>query len=336
VKLGKRWLVALGAVLALVLTGCGDPDAGQDAEETEEASADLGLIEDGTLRVGSDINFAPFEFIEDGEEKGFDIDLMNEIAERLGLEVEYVNTSFDTIFTQLAAGEFDAIISAVTITDERKQTIAFSDPYFQANQALVTTKDSGIEGVDDLDGKDLGTQAGTTGLDYAKENFTDATIKEFQDAPAGFTALSAGQVDAMFIDVPVAVEQVSNDDDLVLVEEVSTNEEYGIGVQQDNEELLEAINEALAEIIADGTYAEIFETWFEGAEVPERFATTDETDEAEDADASGSASGVSEDETDASATGMGEDETEAETEAASPSATPTATTTTATPTEDQT
>lgn len=290
---GKRWLVALSAVFALILTGCGDPDAGQDAEETEEASADLGLIEDGTLRVGSDINFAPFEFIEDGEEKGFDVELMNEIAERLGLEVEYVNTSFDTIFTQLAAGEFDAIISAVTITDERKETIAFSDPYFLANQALVTTKDSGIEGVDDLDGKDVGTQAGTTGLDYAKENFTDATIKEFQDAPAGFTALSAGQVDAMFIDVPVAVEQVADNDDLVLVEEVSTNEEYGIGVQQDNEALQEAINETLAEIIADGTYAEIFETWFEGAEVPEGFAGSGE---GEDDAASGSASGVSEDE----------------------------------------
>jgi len=288
VKLGTRWLVALGAVLALLLTACGDPEAGQPGgEETEDTAADLGLVEDGTLRVGSDINFAPFEFIEDGEEKGFDVDLMNAIAERLGLEVEYVNTSFDTIFTQLAAGEFDAIVSAITITDERKQTIAFSDPYFQANQALVATKGSGIESVDDLDGKDLGTQAGTTGLDYAKEHFTGATIKEFQDAPAGFTALSAGQVDAMFIDVPVAVEQVKNNDDLALVEEVSTNEEYGIGVQQDSEALLEAINGALEEIIADGGYAEIFERWFAGAEVPERFTG---------ASASGSASGVTEDE----------------------------------------
>lgn len=279
VKLGMRWLVALGAVLALLLTACGDPEAGQPGgEETEDATADLGLIEDGTLRVGSDINFAPFEFIEDGEEKGFDVELMNEIAVRLDLEVEYVNTSFDTIFTQLAAGEFDAIVSAVTITDERKQTIAFSDPYFQANQALVATKDSGIEGVDDLDGKDLGTQAGTTGLDYAKEHFTGATIKEFQDAPAGFTALSAGQVDAMFIDVPVAVEQVKDNDDLALVEEVSTNEEYGIGVQQDNEALLKAIDGALEEIVADGTYAEIFERWFPGAEVPERFAGDAEGD----------------------------------------------------------
>lgn len=323
-KLGMRWLLALAAVMALLLSACGDPAAEEEPEgdETEAGADDLGLIEDGKLLVGSDINFAPFEFIEDGEEKGFDIDLMNEIAERLDLEVEYVNTGFDNIFTQLAGGEFDAIVSAITITDERKQTIAFSEPYFQANQALVTTKDSGIEGVGDLDGKDVGTQAGTTGLDYAKENFTDANIVEFPDAPAGFTAMAAGQVDAMFIDVPVAVEQVEGDDDFTLVEEVSTNELYGIGVQQDNEGLLEAINEALEEIIADGTYAEIFETWFPGAEVPEDFATGD------DASASGSASGVSEDETEAddeaTETETAEADDEAtETETASPSASPT-------------
>lgn len=300
-KLGMRWLLALAAVMALLLTACGDPAAEEEPEgdetQTEATGEDLGLIEDGTLRVGSDINFAPFEFIEDGEEKGFDIDLMNEIAERLGLEVEYVNTGFDNIFTQLAGGEFDAIISAITITDERKQTIAFTDPYFEANQALVTTADSGIESVEDLDGKDVGTQAGTTGLDYAKENFTDADIVEFPDAPAGFTAMAAGQVDAMFIDVPVAVEQVEGNDEFVLVEEVSTNELYGIGVQQDNDALLDAINEALAEIISDGTYDEIFETWFPGAEVSENIGGAGA--EEEDASGSGSASGVSEEETDA-------------------------------------
>lgn len=319
-KLGMRWMLALFAVMALLLTACGDPAADEEPEGDDtgtEADADLGLIEEGTLLVGSDINFAPFEFIEDGEEKGFDIDLMNEIAERLGLEVEYVNTGFDNIFTQLAGGEFDAIISAVTITEERKQTIAFTEPYFQANQALVTTADSGIEGVDDLDGKDVGTQAGTTGLDYARENFTGANIVEFPDAPAGFTAMAAGQIDAMFIDVPVAVEQVEGDEDFELVEEVSTNELYGIGVQQDNEALLEAINGALEEIIDDGTYAEIFETWFPGAEVPEDFAAGDAS-----GSASGSASGVSEDETEATETESAEaTETEPQddaTETASP------------------
>lgn len=276
-KPGTRWLLALTALLALVLAGCGEPaPRTEEADETEAPeTTDLGLIEDGTLRVGSDINFAPFEFIEDGQEKGFDVDLMNEIAERLGLEVEYVNTGFDNIFTQLAGGEFDAVISAVTITEERKQTIAFSRPYFQANQALVTTKDSGIEGVADLAGKDVGTQAGTTGLDYAKEHFTDAEIVEFPDAPAGFTAMAAGQVDAMFIDVPVAVEQVEGNDEFVLAEEVGTNEEYGIGVQQDNDALREAIDEALEDIIADGTYAEIYEQWFAGSEVPEAFRAED-------------------------------------------------------------
>jgi ABC-type amino acid transport substrate-binding protein len=273
--LRMRWLLALFAVLALALTACGEPEGEQVAEDDDlddvEQTEDFGLIEEGRLRVGSDMNFAPFEFIEDGEEKGFDVELMREIAQRLGFEVEFVNTSFDTIFTQLAGGQFDAIISAITITDERDQTIDFSEPYFAANQALVVREDSDIESVSDLAGKRVGVQAGTTGADYAQEHFTDATVVEFPDSPAGFTALASGQVDAMFIDIPVAAEQVERADDLVLADEVATNELYGIGVQEDNDALVGAINEQLEAIIADGTYAEFFERFFPGAPVPEQF-----------------------------------------------------------------
>lgn len=274
-KLGNRALLALFVVLALALSACGDDD-GDNGAVVDEG---LGLIEDGKLRVGSDINFAPFEFVEDGVEKGFDIELMDEIAKRLGVEAEYVNTSFDTIFTQLAGGEFDVIISAITITDERDETIDFSSPYFAANQALVVPKDSDITGVADLDGKDVGTQAGTTGLDYAKENFTGARVVEFPDAPAGFTAMAAGQLDAMFIDLPVAAEQVEGNADFMLAEEVDTNELYGIGLQEGNSALQEAINTHIADMITDGTYAAIYAKWFEG-DVPQQFrAAADDTSE---------------------------------------------------------
>jgi polar amino acid transport system substrate-binding protein len=244
---------------------------GSEAGGSEAASGDLGLAEEGTLVVGSDINFEPFEFVEDGENKGFDIELMNEIASRLGLEVEYVNTSFDTIFTQLAAGDFDAIISAITITEEREQTIAFSDPYFAANQAIAAPADSDIAGPEDLAGLDVGVQAGTTGLDYATENFTEATIQEFPTSDAAFTALGAGQIDAVFIDLPVVAAQAEADDAVVLAAEVDTDERYGIGVQQDNTALVEAINTQLEAIIADGTYEELYGNWFEG-DVPDEFA----------------------------------------------------------------
>lgn len=285
VKTSRRIVLALALVLALITAACGgdgggtteEPTAGGEATTAEETTApteaaqDLGLQQEGKIVVGSDIAFEPFEFIKDGEPAGFDIDLMDEIANRLDVDVEYVNASFDTIFTQLASGDFDAIISAITITEERQQTIAFSDPYFAANQALAVTEDSDITSVDDLGGKQVAVQAGTTGLDYANENFTDATIVEFPTSEAAFGALSSDQVDAVFIDLPVVGSQEESSGGAIkLAEEVDTGELYGIGVQQDNEGLVEAINEQLQAIIEDGTYEEIYNEWFEG-EVPEQF-----------------------------------------------------------------
>lgn len=298
-----RTLTALLAVLALAATACGgDTDDAADVvddavseadevledvasevdeaiEDTEEAveddgaaAGDLGLATEGQILVGSDIAFEPFESIVDGEPVGFDIDLMDEIASRIGLEVEYQNTPFDTIFTQLAGGAFDAIISAITITDERDETIDFSDPYFAANQALAVTEGSDITGTADLTGDSvLGVQAATTGADYALENFGDATIQEFPTSVDAFNALAAGQIDAVFIDLPVVGEQVEQGN-AVLAEEVDTGELYGIGVQEGNTALADAINGALEEIVADGTYAEIYSTWFEG-DVPAQFAS---------------------------------------------------------------
>lgn len=276
-RLRRHVLIALVMVLAMVMAACGEdePDAAPDPDPegegaTEETAEDLELDQAGQLLVGSDLDFAPFEFVEDGEVKGFDIDLVNEIASRLGLEVEYLNASFDTIFTQLAAGEFDAIVSAITITEDRRQMIEFSDPYFAANQALVVRADSDISGVADLADMDVGAQAGTTGLDYARENFTDARVVEFPSYPAAFTALEGEQLDAVIADLPVAAEQDERSDTIQIVEEIDTNELYGIGVPQESENLRAAINAALAEIIEDGTYEEIYGRWFEG-DVPEQF-----------------------------------------------------------------
>ncbi len=278
----RRLLPAVLLALALGAAACGGETAEEEptgtatggseagTEAGSGAAGDLGLAEEGAIVVGSDINFEPFEFVEGGENMGFDIELMDEIASRLGVEAEYVNTSFDTIFTQLASGDFDAIISAITITEEREETIAFTDPYFAANQAIAAPADSDIAGPDELAGLDVGVQAGTTGLDYATENFTDSTIQEFPTSDAAFTALGAGQIDAVFIDLPVVAAQAESDDAVVLAAEVDTDERYGIGVQQENTGLAEAINAELEEIIADGTYEELYGNWFEG-EAPEEF-----------------------------------------------------------------
>ena len=242
------------------------------AEPTDGAAAagDFELQQEGTIVVGSDIAFAPFEFVEDGENRGFDIDLMNEIASRLGLEAEFVNTGFDTLFTQVAAGQFDAGMSAITITEEREQTVDFSDPYFAANQAIAAPVEADISGPEDLAGLTVGVQAATTGFEYAQNNFTDATITEFPTSEAAFTALRAGQLDAVFIDLPVAAENTADSEDLEVKAEVDTNELYGIAFPPESDNLTQAVNDALQEIISDGTYAEIYSQWFEG-DVPGQF-----------------------------------------------------------------
>lgn len=283
-----RAMIALMSLLALALAACGDNGADpaspddDDADTGGEETGDLGLEQDGVLRVGSDMAFAPFEFIEDGEEQGFDIDLMDAVGERLGVEVSYVDANFDTIFQQLAAGDFDAIISAITITEERQEVVAFSDPYFEATQALVVPSDSDVAGTEDLQGQEVGAQAATTGLDYATENFTRSTITDFPDYPAAFSALETGGIDAVLADLPAAVEAVQDGDSLQIVEEIDTDEQYGIGVQQENTALLEAINDALAEMAEDGTYEDIFTTWFPEGEVPEQFRAADGEDAEED------------------------------------------------------
>jgi polar amino acid transport system substrate-binding protein len=271
-----RLLIALAALLALALAACGedvaepDVDVDDDGDEAEAPADDLGLETEGVIRIGSDIDFPPFEFIEDGEIKGFDVDLMEEIASRLDVEVEWIDAAFDTILTQLDGGEFDAVISAVTITEERAQTVDFSDAYFEATQALMVGPDSDIGGVADLAGAQVGAQAGTTGEDYATETFTDAEIVSFPTYPASFAALESDQIDAVLVDLPVAAEQEARSD-LVITEVIDTDELYGIPVQQGNDGLLQAINNTLAEIIDDGTYEEIYSRWFEG-DVPSRFA----------------------------------------------------------------
>lgn len=265
-------LLALTAVLAAACGGnggeAGDGDGG--ATDGGAQAEDLGLIEDGTLIVGSDIAFKPMEYVEDGENKGFDIDLVNEIGDRLGLEVEFINTGFDGLLSQVAANQYDLAASSITITEERRQTVAFSKPYFEAGQAIVAPADSAVSGEGDLTGGvRLGVQAATTGFQYATQNLSEAATVEFPTSEAAFTALEAGQLDAVFIDQPVAAAN-TEDSDLEVKEVVDTGEEYGMAINQDNTALLEAVNEQLDAIIADGTYEEIYNSYFD-TEVPEAF-----------------------------------------------------------------
>ena len=272
----RNLTLLIAALLALaVVAGCGgdDEDEGAGGPEAAETGAadgeglpEFSTVEDGVLTVGSDIPFPPFEFREGDELTGFDVDLMEEIASRLGLdEVRWVDTSFDTIFTQLAGGRFDAIASATTITEERSQIVSFTEPYYLAQQALTvnTAETPDLTSVDGLSSGDVvAVQQGTTGEIWARENVPEGVqIRSFPEAPDTYTALEAGNVTAVVFDEPSALSEAERREDLEVVATIDTGERYGFPVNPENDELLEAMNAVLAEMIEDGTYDEIYSAY---------------------------------------------------------------------------
>ncbi|HWC13250.1 MAG TPA: basic amino acid ABC transporter substrate-binding protein [Actinomycetota bacterium] len=265
-------LIALLAVFALFTGACGDPDdeveepsAGDATGAADPGAGEFTTKNEGRLTVGSDIPYPPFEFRKGGKLTGFDIDIIKEVGTRLGLEVtddDIKDTSFDTIFSQLAGGAFDVVIAASTITPEREKEVNFSDPYYNAQQSLTvnTNERSDIKSIEDLgEGDVVGVQNGTTGKKYAQENVPEGVqIRSFPEGPDGYTALEAGQVDAVINDEPTAIAEIAERPGLELVQTLETGEAYGIAVDPSNEPLLEAINQALADMIEDGTYEEIY------------------------------------------------------------------------------
>jgi polar amino acid transport system substrate-binding protein len=263
----RLWLViGLIALLttAIVAAGCGDDDDEGDGGDTA-AAEDLNLIEEGRLTVGTDTPFPPFEIGQPPNISGYDIDVMNAIAEDLGVEVEYIDTGFGTIFRDTAQGQFDTAAAASTITAGRENTVDFSDPYYEAQQALLVPADSDIASVDDLGGAIVGTQDGTTGETYANDETDADEVRGFPEGPNAITALATGQVDAVIIDQPVAADAVEKQEDLEIVEEIPTMELYGFAVAPDNDALREAMNEALATLKEDGTIEDLYDEYFQTA-----------------------------------------------------------------------
>jgi polar amino acid transport system substrate-binding protein len=259
----RLWtLLALVVVLALAIAGagCGDDD---DEGDGETAGGELELIEEGQLLVGIDTPFPPFEKGQPPNVTGYDPDIVNVIAEDLGLEVTYQDTSFDTIFRDVAQGRFDMAVAATTITPERERGVDFSDPYYLADQSLVVPEgETEISSQEDLGGAIVGAQDGTTGEAYANDETDAAEVRGFPEGPDAINALRAGQVDAVIIDAPVAQDAVETQGGVEIAEEIVTRELYGMFFPEDSDALREAVNEALATIKEDGTLEELYGEYF--------------------------------------------------------------------------
>lgn len=259
----KTRLTALLAVFLLALTsavavGCG---GGSDTTGTSGGGGEGGGGGE-PLTVGSDIPYPPFEQGKPGEYTGFDIELMEAIGEKIGRTPEFQDTSFETIFRDVSQGKFDAVISAATITEEREKAVDFSNPYYLSEQAVLVKEGSDIKSLEDLEGKTVAVQQGTTGQELAKEELGGSEVRPYPEGPDAVNALKAGTVEGVIIDAPVAQNAVEKSGGVEIAEKVPTEEEYGIAVAQGETELLEEINKGLEEVLEDGTYKKIYEKWF--------------------------------------------------------------------------
>jgi polar amino acid transport system substrate-binding protein len=287
-------LFVLALAFALVATACGGGDdtssdettttaaetattAAMEETTTSEAmeettttameSMDYNLVKDGTLTACSEIPYDPFEMeADDGTYTGFDVEMIAAVAEELGLEYEFIATGFDAITSGsvFAADQCDIAASAITITAEREESVNFSDPYFDADQSLLVKKDSGIASLDDMVGMNLGVQSTTTGEAYAQENAPDGVELVSYEAGADlFVALEAGNIAGILQDLPVNGYRSTQDDTVAVVATYPTGEEYGFALPETGkDELLAGVNAALAAMHDNGTYDEIFATWF--------------------------------------------------------------------------
>ena len=261
-----RLLAAAGTVLLIGATTSCDVAARLDGSYSASAAPAPTLVREGVLTVCTDMPYEPFEFEKAGKPAGFDVDLVRMVADRLDLDLDMVDTAFDDIASgeSLNKGRCDVAISAMTITGERARVVNFSSPYFDAAQALVVERGSGLETLDDLAGRRIGVQAGTTGELYVTDNAPQgAEVIPFEDAAAMGQAMEDGQVVATVYDNTVVADVIEANPDLKVVTEFDTGEQYGMAVRRNgNVELLRVINDVLATSKQDGAYDEIYATWF--------------------------------------------------------------------------
>ncbi len=285
----KALALALAGMMVLSLAGCGSSastttdtaaeetsaaaeetstEESTEAESTEE-TAEISTLTDGVLVAGTNAEFPPFEYVgDDGEPDGFDVALIKAIGEKLGLEVQIENMTFDSLISSIGS-KIDVAIAGMTVTDERKETVDFSDSYYDAVQYVLVAKDSEIATADDLKNKKIGVQLGTTG-DFLAEEIEGAEVSTYDKAVDGVNDLVNGRLDAVIIDKnPAEVFAGKFADSIKAIDGADFDfevEQYAISMKKGNTGLQEAINNALAEMKEDGTFDALVEQYINSSD----------------------------------------------------------------------
>lgn len=268
----KFLLALLLGVILVIASACGSSDDKANGEDTADDSAaesdDAASGDDGekdVYTVATDNAYAPFEFIDEdsGELVGFDVELIKALAEEAGIEIEIEQLAFDGIVAGVGSGKFDIGIAGMTITDERKENIDFSQPYYEAGLILAVHEDNDdIKSIEDVDGKTIATRVGSTSENYLAEN-TDAKAEAFPEIVEAYQVVMQQKVDAVLYDLPNVL-YYSNKEaggKIKTVGERLTGEDYGIAFPKGSE-LRDKIDDALTTLKEDGTYGDIYEKWF--------------------------------------------------------------------------
>ncbi|MCO5311309.1 MAG: transporter substrate-binding domain-containing protein [Austwickia sp.] len=261
---------AVAALVPLALAGCAKdeakPAAGSTSSGGSAAAAPVKLIKDGTLKVCTHSGFKPFEFPEGGKVVGYDIDIADLVAKKVNATTEVVDIDFGQITTgaAFAAGKCDMAAAGMTINDKRKAALGISDPYFTSKQALLVKKSSAVKDLGGLKGKILGVQTDTTGKEYAEKNVSQYgyTMKVFEDAFSLANAVKAGTVEGSLNDSGVMLNFAKDNADTSVVQQIDTQEQYGLATGKDNTAMLTTMNQVLKDAKADGTLDKIEVKWF--------------------------------------------------------------------------
>ena len=271
----KITALMLSSAMMLSLAACGgsastetvsSEAASSEAVSTEEAaSADAAAgttVNAGKLTMSTNAAFPPYEMTTDtGDFEGIDIEVAGAIAKKLGLELQVDDMDFDAALLAAQNGKSDMVMAGVTVTDERLKVMDFSDTYAEGIQSIIVPEDSDIATADDLSGKTIGTQRGTTGYLYCTDDFGEENVIAYDDGLTAVQALNNGQVDAVVIDNAPAQEFVAANPGLKILDTAYAQEDYAIGVAKGNTQLLDAINGALEELQADGTLQAIVDKY---------------------------------------------------------------------------
>ena len=271
-KISRRSFMAAAAVsvAALAMTACGGSassaassvaSSAASSGAASSAAAELTTVEAGKLTMATNATFPPYEMTTDsGELEGIDVDTAKAIAEKLGLELQIDDMDFDAALLSVQQGKADIVMAGVTVTDERKAVMDFSDSYATGIQSIIVPNDSDIASPDDLAGKKIGTQRGTTGYIYCSDDFGEDSVVAYDSGLTAVQALNNGQVDAVVIDNAPATEYVAANPGLKVLDTSYAEEDYAIGMAKGSA-LEDAVNKALEELKADGTLQAIVDKY---------------------------------------------------------------------------